>query len=141
MMVQAESDIGLRAPEPRLFLNVCNTHNTCVVHVAGELDLATRDQLVSASTEGHHPAMVIDLGGVTFMDCSGYGSLVASRRVIEGEGRSLAITGQTGQPARLCKLIADLESATATTPEPLVGFVSPLLGASAATSPWSHTLP
>jgi anti-anti-sigma regulatory factor len=53
--------------------------------------------------------MMIDLGGVTFMDCSGYAALVSSRLLIEADGRSLKITGQTGQPARLFDLIAQLE--------------------------------
>ncbi|HSP29162.1 MAG TPA: STAS domain-containing protein [Ilumatobacteraceae bacterium] len=80
-----------------------------MIHVTGDLDLSTRDLYMSVATAGDHPAVVIDLAGCTFMDCSGYGSLVASRRAIEGDGRSLTITGQTGQPARLWKLIADVE--------------------------------
>ena len=104
-----ESDAGNRALEPRLLLQASVTQNTCVVHVTGELDLATRDQLVSASTAGHHPGMMIDLAGVTFMDCAGYRALVASRRIIESEGRSLMITGQAGQPKRFLDLIAELE--------------------------------
>jgi hypothetical protein len=43
------------------------------------------------------------------VDCSGYSSLVASRLVIEGGGRTLAIRGQTGQPARLLDMIAELD--------------------------------
>ena len=110
-MLQArpDSDAGTRSPDPRLLLDVFDTPDTRVVHVTGELDLATRNQLVSASTAGRHPEMFIDLGGVTFMDCSGYRALVASRRIIEGEGRSLTIRGQTGQPARLLDLIVELE--------------------------------
>ena len=80
-----------------------------VIYVSGELDLATRDQLVSVVTAGRRPAVEVHLGGCTFMDCSGYGALVASRLAMEGQGRSLTITGQTGQPALLWKLIADLE--------------------------------
>ncbi len=106
----SERLISRTAPRPVLLLDVFTTRNACVVHVTGELDLATRDQLVSVSTAGHHPTMVIDLGGVTFMDCSGYDALDTSRLVIEAEGRSVAITGQTGQPARLFQLIAELES-------------------------------
>jgi anti-anti-sigma factor len=94
---------------------VCTRGNRCVVHVVGELDCATRDQLVTALTAGHQPAMTIDLGGITFMDCSGYAALVAARQVIESDGRSLAVTGQTGQPARLWKLIAELEGGDGTT--------------------------
>ncbi len=95
---------------PTLVLDVFTAQDTRVVHVTGELDFATHDQLVSVSTAGHHPKTMIDLGGVTFMDCSGYGSLVASRRFVEDEGRLLTVTGHTGQPARLADLIADFGS-------------------------------
>ena len=91
----------------RLLINVFTGRDTSVVHVTGELDIATRNQLVSASTVGRAPKVVIDLGGVTFMDCSGYGSLVAARRFIRGEGRGLTITGQTGQPARFLDMISE----------------------------------
>lgn len=97
------------APAPRLVLDVSTTHGTHVIRVAGELDLANRDQLVAASMTGRHSATVIDLGGLTFMDCSGYGSVVATRRIVEGHGGSLTVRGQAGQPARLLELIADAE--------------------------------
>ncbi len=97
------------APAPTLLLNLLAAHDSCVVHVTGEVDLATRDQLVSASTSGDHRQMVIDLGGVTFMDCGGLRAFSISRQIIESQGRSLAITGETGQPARFFDLIAELE--------------------------------
>ena len=53
--------------------------------------------------------MVIDLAGVTFMDCSGYGSLEASRSIVERDGRTFTTRGVTGQPARLFELIAALD--------------------------------
>lgn len=101
-----QSPISQTAPRPTLLLQVF-TARTGVIHVKGELDFATHDQLVSVATAGHHPSMVIDLSGCTFMDCSGYRALVASTLVIEGEGRSLTITGQAGQPARLLDVIAE----------------------------------
>ena len=99
----------LTSPTSPLLLRVCAAR-TGVINVTGDLDLSTRDLYMAVATAGHHPAVVIDLAGCTFMDCSGYGSLVASRLAIEGDGRSLTITGQTGQPARLWKLIAEMES-------------------------------
>jgi anti-anti-sigma factor len=81
-----------------------------VVWVTGELDAASRDHLVATASSGDHPAVVIDLGGVTFMDCSGYGSLATSRLAVERNGRELTTRGQTGQPARLLELIAALET-------------------------------
>lgn len=102
-------------PLPRPFLDVYVEGTSCVVHVAGELDLTTKDQLFAVATVGKHPAMVIDVADVTFMDCSGFGALVASGLVINGDDRTLRIRGLTGQPAHLCDLIAKLER----TPEPV----------------------
>ena len=44
---------------------------------SGELDLSSRNQLFVAATTGNDRAMVIDLADLNFMDCSGYGGLVA----------------------------------------------------------------
>lgn len=103
---QMSSQPSLASPPPPFRASVALTG---AIYVSGELDLATRDQLVSVVTGGRRPTVEVHLGGCTFMDCSGYGALVASRLAIEGQGRSLTITGQTGQPALLWKLIADLE--------------------------------
>ena len=92
-----------------LVISVVSEGNSRIVHAAGECDLRSHDQLFVASTEGRHTAMVLDLTGVTFMDCGGYRSLVASRLFLEQGGRTLAIRGATGQPARLLHLIARLE--------------------------------
>ncbi len=93
-----------------LTINVYPEGDTCVVHAAAELDMASGDQLFVAATAGSHPATVIDLADLTFMDCGGYRSLVASRLVIEQDGRTLSGRGQTGEPARLLNLIAELET-------------------------------
>ena len=82
----------------------------CVIFAGGELDLATRDQLFVALTKVDHQTVVVDLADITFMDCCGYGALVAARHVVEGGGRTLTISGQTGQPARLFELIATVET-------------------------------
>ena len=91
-------------------LILLSTEGDCrVVWVTGELDAASSAQLVVAATAGDHPAMVIDLAGVNFMDCGGYGSLTTSRLSVEHDGRVLTTRGQVGQPARLFELIAALD--------------------------------
>ena len=82
----------------------------CIVRPTGELDLATRAQLLAALTSGDSPAMVVDLAAVTFMDCSGYGTLVASGVALTGQRRTLSLRGPAGQPARLLTMIAALEA-------------------------------
>ena len=89
-----------------LQLDVHPEGDQCVVLATGELDRATRDQLIVASTAGNHRQMLIDLSAVTFMDCGGYGGIVASRLLVERDGRTLTIRGVTGQPQRLLDLIS-----------------------------------
>jgi anti-anti-sigma factor len=107
---QAIPVIGFSArPNVGLVLNVYVEGRSCVVHAAGELDRASSGKLIVTSTAGTHTAMVIDLDELTFMDSSGYDALVESRRILELEGRTLTIRGQTGEPARLLELIAHRE--------------------------------
>lgn len=80
--------------------------DVCVVHVRGELDIATRNIVFVTVTAQQHPTTVVDLAGVTFMDCGGYGCLVTCRLVLEGSGRTLTLRGQTGQPARFLAMMA-----------------------------------
>jgi anti-anti-sigma regulatory factor len=49
--------------------------------------------------------VVVDLAETTFMDCCGYGGLVAARLVLEQRGGSLTVRNQTGQPARVLALL------------------------------------
>ena len=113
MSATTRGNCGACVAEPPANGRLQVTHSTedtrCVVWATGELDAESHDQLVVAATAGDHPAMVIDLEGVTFMDCSGYGSLTTSRLAVESDGRELTTRGQTGQPARLFEVIEELE--------------------------------
>lgn len=97
-----------------LSLSVLSEGDTCVVCATGELDRASSDRLFAASTADGHRQVSIDLAAVSFMDCSGYGGLVASRLRLEGDGRTLTVRGITGQPKRLVDLIERLEGGGAT---------------------------
>lgn len=79
-----------------------------VIRVSGELDLASRDELVDSCSAGSHADTVIDLGTLTFMDCGGYSSLMQIRKAAEANGRTVAIRNSVGQPARLMDLVTDL---------------------------------
>jgi anti-anti-sigma factor len=64
--------------------------------VTGEVDLATattlRDRLFDV-LDGQNPSVLdVDLAGVTFMDCTGLGVLVAVRRAAARTGCQLRVT-------------------------------------------------
>ncbi len=81
-----------------------------MVQISGELDVVTRGMVRRACLTGRRRAVVVELGDTTFMDCSGYGSLVAARRILQRHGGSLTLRNQSGQPAELLAMITKLES-------------------------------
>jgi anti-anti-sigma factor len=76
-----------------------------VVHLEGELDIETRDEAYEACLGGASVSVVVDLSQLTFMDCAGYGCLVAAHRMLQLHGGSLRFRGPVGQPARLLCLL------------------------------------
>jgi anti-sigma B factor antagonist len=71
-----------------------------VVRVSGEVDLATAPALALALEQvpGAATAVVVDLRGVTFMDCSGLPVLLRARRRY---GLALSLGGSQGSVVRL----------------------------------------
>jgi anti-anti-sigma factor len=68
----------------------CPLPATARVAVVGEVDLATapglRDRLLSVLHEQNPAVLDVDLAGVTFLDCTGIGALVAVRNAAVHEG-------------------------------------------------------
>lgn len=91
---------------PSFSMTISSEGCTRVVHVIGELDLATRDAVNRACFAGNEFAVLIDMSELRFMDCSGYGGVVSTRIGLEAHGASLTLCGAVGQPARLLELIA-----------------------------------
>jgi anti-anti-sigma factor len=102
-------DQARRQPSP-LMVRVSIDENERVVTMSGELDLASRNDLALACNGGDDLDVVVDMHGITFMDCSGYGGVVSARRLVEGRGNSLTLRGLTGQPARFLELFVAVES-------------------------------
>jgi anti-sigma B factor antagonist len=73
--------------------------------VAGELDLATAGVLREAAAaqlrSGELRELVLDLGGVTFLDSSGLGALLQVRGDLLSAGSSLAIDAVASGTARI----------------------------------------
>ncbi len=94
---------------------------TPVVRAEGELDLGTLDQFRTATSEvmrRNPSAVIFDLRQVTFIDSSGLGILLATRKRL-GSERS-AVTVITQQPAVLNSLsTTGLDRYLCVVPEPL----------------------
>lgn len=104
------SNLGTAEPGEQFFAAIARfdaPHH--VVQLSGELDLATRDTAVGVCTAAEHQHVVIDLSGLTFMDCAGYGGLAAAASILERRGGSSTLIQATGEPKRLLRLIERLE--------------------------------
>lgn len=92
--------------DPPMAVTVTDTSQGVTVTVRGEIDLAVADRLrqalAHAVTRCATGAEVgLDLGSVTFCDCSGLNVLLRARRSARSEHRSLAITAAARPVARL----------------------------------------
>ncbi|SDI79773.1 anti-sigma B factor antagonist [Frankineae bacterium MT45] len=78
------------------------------LHVAGELDLAARDELVAegqrALTDPACTELVLDMADVTFIDSSGVGGLVALRTEAIQRDQQVTIVNPSGRVQRLLEL-------------------------------------
>jgi anti-anti-sigma factor len=81
-----------------------------VVHIGGELDIATRHLIRQACAAGRRKAVVVEMADMTFMDCSGYGALVAARHLLQEHGGSLTLRNPAGQPAEFLIMLTKLET-------------------------------
>jgi anti-anti-sigma factor len=109
VLIGPEQDPNAESSGAALGLSVSREGSSHVVRVSGELDIETRNQLVVMCVAGHQSVVIVDLAALTFMDCAGYGAIVAIRDVLEHSARSLTIRNQTGQPARLLDMIGALD--------------------------------
>ena|GEM_PF-2400742 len=81
-----------------------------VVRAAGELDLESSESITRACVDGDELTVVVDMSGLTFMDCRGYESLVGARRILESRSGTLTLLSPIGEPAHLLALLSELRS-------------------------------
>lgn len=77
-----------------------------VVHVEGDLDLATSGALEDALDAVNGGRVVIDLGGCTFVDSSAVRVLVSAARSAEQSGRSLSLVARDPGILRVLEIAA-----------------------------------
>jgi anti-anti-sigma factor len=98
-------------PDDQAFaVNITHEHGDRIVHVSGELDVASRNVMSRACLENGDKSVVVEMAEMTFMDCCGYGGLVAARQVLAQHGGTLTLRNQTGQPADLLVMLKTLEA-------------------------------
>ncbi|KAB1934488.1 STAS domain-containing protein [Micromonospora sp. ALFpr18c] len=85
-----------------------------VVTLIGECDLAARDELttVLASAVRGAPVVVVDVGGLRFLDSTGLHTLVTAHRAARADGRRLYAVNAAGAVATLLDItgVGDLLS-------------------------------
>jgi anti-anti-sigma factor len=73
--------------------------------LAGEFDLAARDELESALASALRAGdVVVDMGEVTFLDCSGVGVLTRGLSQAWREGRGLRVVNAAGSVRHMLEL-------------------------------------
>jgi anti-sigma B factor antagonist len=77
-----------------------------VLHVSGELDLASAPRLAEALTELSADPVVVDLTECTFLDSAGMAVLVASARALSDSGRSLRVVAPDAGILRVLEITA-----------------------------------
>jgi stage II sporulation protein AA (anti-sigma F factor antagonist) len=113
---------GRGARELRVQLDRLTEQRLCV-RVAGELELATSEELSSKLSEilTEPQEVVLDLGGVTFMDSAGLAVIINATKRAEMIGAQLEIASPLpSQSQRLLELTGMVERVTftATPPRP-----------------------
>ncbi|MEP7202250.1 MAG: STAS domain-containing protein [Ilumatobacteraceae bacterium] len=90
-------------------LSVSRRSGHRVVRIGGELDMVTRSRVRRACVDGLDNVVEVEMEEMSFMDCCGYGALVAARLALQERGGSLTLRHQVGQPAELLAMLRLLE--------------------------------
>jgi anti-sigma B factor antagonist len=93
--------------EPLLEVHTSVLDDVAVARLSGELDLSGACGLLAdlrPAVEQAGRAVVVDLRGLTFLDCSGVTALVEAREAIQPEGVELVLAAPTRPVARLLSL-------------------------------------
>lgn len=93
-----------------------------IVWLRGEHDISTKISVCQAVLRaGRSAPVLVDLAGVTFMDASTIGALVASRNRLRARGQSLQVRAPSARARRvldLCGLAHLIELRSPATPDP-----------------------
>jgi anti-sigma B factor antagonist len=85
---------------PEFSVTVLDLPGMHVVALHGELDVVSADGLADVLVEEAGSTLVVDLSGLTFMDCTGIAALVKARNRIRSEGRGQLLLSRPGATIR-----------------------------------------
>jgi anti-sigma B factor antagonist len=98
----------LMTPTPLHLTATWPDPTTAILAVAGEVDLATADQLQqglnSILADGHARTLVVDLDGVRFLDARGLAVLLAAHRRGAHDGVTVVVTHCRPLPMRVLEV-------------------------------------
>jgi anti-sigma B factor antagonist len=107
--ISADEARGTRCVPGRLGWAQRHVDGVVVVHVAGELDLSTSEELhhrlMTVVESGPAALVVLDLSDVRFIDAHSVGLIVAAWAAAKCRGGRLAVDGLRGIPARVFGLL------------------------------------
>lgn len=95
------------ASEPQFAVTVDDRGDVAVVQMSGELDVYTAPALRETLTEqisGSANRVVVDLTGLSFMDSTGLGVLLGTRKAAVAVSKSLAVVSVEGPVMRLISI-------------------------------------
>jgi anti-sigma B factor antagonist/stage II sporulation protein AA (anti-sigma F factor antagonist) len=91
---------------PSLRITVAREGSTSLVRLAGELDLATAEELRARVRElRREPRLVFDLAGVEFLDVTGLGVLLETSRLLAEHGGSVLLRRPRPMVRRMLSLL------------------------------------
>jgi anti-anti-sigma factor len=106
-----------RSPVPLDFRTGHPAPGTVRIAVTGEIDLATagrfRTEILTVLAASRPRHVEIELGAVSFLDCTGISALVVAGRAAAGAGCRLRIINPPGVVRRILALTGMLDSLTA----------------------------
>lgn len=93
--------------DPLLRVHTSVLDDVAVARLCGELDLTSRDSLLASLQPAVDLAgrvVVVDLRGLSFVDCAGLSALVEARTEIARQGLELVLAAPSGSAGRLLSL-------------------------------------
>lgn len=116
---EAASDPKSVAPSFEVVAEPWEPRKVCL-RVTGELDLATAPQLRSSLTDALNGAeeVVLDLGGVGFIDSTGLAAIIAGANAAEAAGTSFQLATPLPDQAKRLLELTGVSARLAFTPEP-----------------------